>query len=222
MNKNFYNEDEKFKNLINDLKDLPKVNAPDDFEFKLMMKIQNGQFEKMKKEEKSFSIFKFLAPALGISFAAIMLFVLFPFNNIEDIDPLMQEPLPYQANISQQAASIPNSINEEKITEPFASKETAKENSLANKAGQLTQSSVNQIPLNPRNNVNLDDAISGNKVSRGNLERGSLVSSGQDQFGFNEFLVLEQPDSASAARHKAIQDSIKESRKKKLNQKLSK
>ncbi|KUO63334.1 hypothetical protein APF79_10045 [bacterium BRH_c32] len=213
MNKNFYNEDEKFKNLINDLKDLPKVNASDDFEFKLMMKIQNGQFEKTEKKEKSFSLFKFLAPAFGISFAAIMLFVLFPFSNIEEIDPLMQEPLPYQANISREAASISKPINEEKITEPNKTKETGKQNSALGNPNQVAQSSINQFPLNPRNNINIDDAISGSKSNRGNLERGALVSSGQDQFGFNEFLVLEQPDSASAARHKAIQDSIKEARK---------
>ncbi|MFA7289826.1 MAG: hypothetical protein WC055_13195 [Melioribacteraceae bacterium] len=214
MNKNLYNEDAKFKNLINDLKDLPKVNASDDFEFKLMMKIQNGQFAKEEKKERTFSVFKFLAPALGISFVAIMLFVLFPFNNLEEIDPLMQEPLPYQANISKNATSIPNPINEEKIIEPSAAKEATKKSSTVGDPNQVAQSSFNQIPLNPRNNINLDDVISGNKKTRGNLERGSLVSSGQDQFGFNEFLVLEQPDSASAARHKAIQDSIKEARKK--------
>ncbi|MDX9923116.1 MAG: hypothetical protein RBS48_00015 [Ignavibacteriaceae bacterium] len=214
MNQNLYNEDEKFKNLINDLKDLPKVNASDDFEFKLMMKIQNGQFEKTQKKEKSFSVFKFLAPALGISFVAILLFVLFPFSNIDEIDPLMQEPLPYQANISREATSISKPINEEKITEPNKTKETGKQNSALGNPNQVAQSSINQFPLNPRNNINIDDAISGSKSNRGNLERGALVSSGQDQFGFNEFLVLEQPDSAAAARHKAIQDSIKEARKK--------
>ncbi len=213
MNQNLYNKDEKFKNLINDLKDLPKVNAPDDFEFKLMMKIQNGQFEKTEKKEKSFSVFKFLAPALGISFVAILLFVLFPFSNIDEIDPLMQEPLPYQANISREATSISKPVNEDKIVEPNKTKESEKKNSDLDNS-QIAQSAVNQFPINPRNNINIDDAISGSKKNRGNLERGALVSSGQDQFGFNEFLVLEQPDSVAAARHKAIQDSIKEARKK--------
>ena len=42
MGKNFYNlEETEFKETIDKLKSLPKVDAPDNFEYNLMVKINN-------------------------------------------------------------------------------------------------------------------------------------------------------------------------------------
>jgi hypothetical protein len=42
------NMDNGYEKLIKDLKKLPKVDAPDNFEYNLMTRIQNGQFETKK------------------------------------------------------------------------------------------------------------------------------------------------------------------------------
>jgi len=84
MKKNIYNfNEEKFTNVIETLKELPKVNAPDDFEFNLMLKIQNGQFETEKEEKRQSKLLWILTPA-ALVVTTVILFIVFtgtPINN---------------------------------------------------------------------------------------------------------------------------------------------
>ena len=50
MEKKDYNIDSKQSKLIEDLKSLPKIKAPENFEYNLMTRIQNQNFGDVKKE----------------------------------------------------------------------------------------------------------------------------------------------------------------------------
>ncbi|NMB83090.1 MAG: hypothetical protein GYA14_14855, partial [Ignavibacteria bacterium] len=64
MGINIYNDEEKqFSKLIKDLKELPKVEAPDNFEFQLMTRIQNKNFGENPLPREKFNLVKFFAPS---------------------------------------------------------------------------------------------------------------------------------------------------------------
>ena len=76
----FYNnkEEEKFSNLLSDLKKLPKIEAPENFEFNLMTRIQNRNFTPVEEERQKFNIFKFLAPSVAVLATAVLFFIFYP------------------------------------------------------------------------------------------------------------------------------------------------
>ena len=77
---NFYNEEKKYSKLVNDLKNLPHIKAPENFEFNLMTRIENKNFGDSKiPKTTSFNIFKFLAPSAIVLTAFILFFIFFSF-----------------------------------------------------------------------------------------------------------------------------------------------
>ena len=66
MKKNYDDHENYFPDLKKDLKNLPKVNAPENFEFNLMTRIQNKNFGTMEDKRTKFSWIKFLTPALAL------------------------------------------------------------------------------------------------------------------------------------------------------------
>ena len=71
MNEEKFTDDNEFKELKKLLKDLPKVNAPDNFEFNLMTKIQNKSFE-VKSEKKKGWLTWSLTPAIAFAMSVIL------------------------------------------------------------------------------------------------------------------------------------------------------
>jgi hypothetical protein len=84
-------EEKKYEKLISDLKNLPKVNAPPNFESNLWRKINSS--EKSKKEsfwDKLFSPAK-LIPA-GVAVAAIIIFFVMDIKSNQPEDPFSLQP----------------------------------------------------------------------------------------------------------------------------------
>ena len=81
-------EDKKFENLINDLKNLRRIDAPDNFEFRLQTKLQNTSSE----EKLSIPKTKKLIPAFALASIIILLFIIYsPFADDYE-DPFQIQP----------------------------------------------------------------------------------------------------------------------------------
>lgn len=101
MSKKFY-DDNNFKDLLNDLKNLPKIDTPDDFEFKLMAKIQNKNFGS-SNQESEFTLIKFLKPALSLVGVLLIFFVFTLVNQNQKSDDLIK------SNINNKVGSVADS-----------------------------------------------------------------------------------------------------------------
>ncbi len=86
------NSEEKYSKIIAMLKNLPEEKAPEDFEFRLMTKIENGNFELSGGNAKqSFPVWVF-APALAIVFSAVVFFIVFDSMQFTNSGSLFPEP----------------------------------------------------------------------------------------------------------------------------------
>lgn len=142
MGINIYNDNEKkLSETLNALKELPKVNAPDDFEFNLMIKITNGEFEPEAEEKRQSKLLWILTPA-ALVVTAVILFVTFSKSELD------QQLTPLQNQGSIYAGKVGDSASKTKITPKLA------ENQASRKKLQ------NRIPdpVRPQNN-NTDPAF---------------------------------------------------------------
>ena len=106
MGKNVYSDNDKiYSELISDLKNLPKVKAPDNFEYNLMIKIQNEDFSEKKERSPSRLLYWILTPSSALA-AAVLLFV-FIVNPVNSLDENLLEANP----------QILSSINTESVLE---------------------------------------------------------------------------------------------------------
>ena len=81
-------EEKKFERLINDLKNLRKAEAPDNFEFKLQTKLQNISEEEFLPTKKTNK----LIPAFAFASIVVLLFIIYrPFED-EYEDPFQIQP----------------------------------------------------------------------------------------------------------------------------------
>ena len=78
MNNIYNTEDSKQTDLLKDLKALPKINAPENFEFNLMTRIQNKNFGLVEDEKPTFNFIKVFAPSAAVVTVIILFFVFYP------------------------------------------------------------------------------------------------------------------------------------------------
>lgn len=80
-------EEKKFEKLINDLKNLSKIEAPDNFEFLLQNKINNFIEKEFPETRRNFN----LIPIFAFTSIIVILFLIFQPSD-EYVDPLQIEP----------------------------------------------------------------------------------------------------------------------------------
>ena len=66
---------EKFKDVINTLKELPQISAPVDFEINLKRKINTIEPLPLPKRERYYEFSKSLVPAFGLSAIIFLIFL---------------------------------------------------------------------------------------------------------------------------------------------------
>ncbi|MEG8946020.1 hypothetical protein [Rosettibacter firmus] len=210
MEINGYNDDElKFIKLLKDLKELPKIKAEDNFEYNLMIRIQNGNFGNLEEEFKPrYGIIKFIIPSAIVSI--IILFILFFPTNEQVIDnPLMSDPPKISEKENIDNSQIFSS-NVEQITTPKlkVKKGEIQSGSTSKKSNTSTNPAI-KYPINQTRSVSLDEYISGENARVNNLQRGTVVSSGEEVFEFDRFLMPQQLDKESIEKYRRMIDSIK-------------
>lgn len=210
-------EEEKFSDVINALKSLPKVKADDNFEFNLMTRIKNKNFE-LHTPEKVFFVKRIFAPAAALAFSVLIVFFLMNDSGGNLENPFLMEP-----SIRQDFSAVKSDTIE--LRSPSQNFDLAEQPGQNMAAQTTTNSGVVrvvvqpsdavtvepvQLPFNDEDAVDLDSFVSGeSENSRTNLSRGSLVSGGNSASGFDGFLLSERPSKECIESHKARLDSLK-------------
>lgn len=84
-------ENNEFEKLQNLLRELPKVGTPDNFEYKLMTRIHNKNFE-IKSEKKKNIFFWVYTPALALVASVILIFFVFTDSDVDSENPWNSQP----------------------------------------------------------------------------------------------------------------------------------
>lgn len=203
MNDKKITDDSEFIELKKLLKEIPKVDAPDNFEFELMTRIQNQNFE--IKHEKKKNIFSWaLTPALA--FAASVFLVFFLFTGEEDLhdNPWNIAPQLINDNIAEVQKNQPKLSVIEKNTD-------AKLNKLSsNKTGQKELATnnpmVKEFPFDKESSVNLDEVLQSEQNINAGIGSAHLASSSNnnnsrfDGFFLREIKEIPRKDSLESKK----------------------
>lgn len=206
----FYNnnEEQKFSNLLADLKKLPKIEAPENFEFNLMTRIQNGNFEQAKEERQRFNLLKFLAPSAAVLATVLLFFIFYPQQQE------IQTEIAKKQSVTD-TQSIASNTSAKKIESLFSKPEKNTATEVDNLNQQSTQSTTkSSIPakqtviFNPRKTVSVDDYISGTNTSQNTGLRNSVVNSGERPIS-DGFFVERQADKKTIEKYRNQLDSLR-------------
>lgn len=218
--------DEKFADTIQLLKGLDKIKAPDNFEYNLMVKIENRDFDNVRSEKSSWRLTWVLPPVAALSLTAIVLFFVLSEQPSDFENPLLSPPM-LRAEF-QSASEYPSGPVEYVAKETNASLSTSKkvysEKKSANSAVDADNFKVvlqaNDVvvrekvdyPFDNSNNVNLDSYIDGNGANNANNSKAQLVGgSGYPVYDFNGFVVREKIDRKTIEKYRSTLDSLKNS-----------
>jgi hypothetical protein len=214
MGINIYNDEEKkYSKLIEDLKELPEVKAPDNFEFLLMTRIQNKNFENEKALKEPFNFIKFFAPSAVVVSIIILFFIFLPGNDTQYENPLMSDPSQIASQIDHKNNSD-GDVNNQKVSE--RNNITESKEPLSSRSYNVTVNPNDAVikqsekyPIFRNRSVALDDYISGESSKRNSLQRGNVVKSGDDASEFDGFFIREEPDQKTIEKYRLMLDSVK-------------
>lgn len=205
MSEFYKNEEEKFSKLVSDLKTLPKIEAPDNFEFNLMTRIQNKNFGEIRDTIPTFNWFKFLAPSAAVMASVLLFFIFYP----------QSEEIPTQiANQNQlvDSQALAGKSSDKKFESLFSTddkKSSIKKSVESNSNIAQTQlSGKSSFPLNQRRSVSVDDYISGANSNQNSSARSSIVNSGENPMT-DGFRVENKLDKKTIEKFRAELDSLK-------------
>lgn len=211
--KNIYNEDDKkYAGMIEDLKNLPKIETPENFEYNLMTRIQNKNFENVPIDKPAFSWVKFLAPSAVVVTAIILLFILIPSN--QQIDYQLSTPdnnIASKSNTDIAPGDILNQVQPQDSKSGESAAEASKSSPL--NADNKMKNANPRVPFGYSRSVSLDDYITGSN-RQNNLQRGNVVNSGNSEAPFDGFFVVEKPDQSPLMKERARIDSVKNAKAK--------
>ncbi len=225
MEENFYNDESKYGELINLLKGLPKVDTPDNFEYNLMTKINNGNFN-LNTKESGFFFGRYFLPATGL--VAVFLIAFFVLNNpgTDENNPFLQEP-PALKELSASASS-PKIINDviiaQKPVETINGKKSAQTGEVVKsktkkavrvvvKPNDVISKEVVDLPFDPAKSVSVDEKIAEQTAVSSTNKRSALVGGASNGFGFDGFYIREKIDRKYLEIWKAKLDSIKKAQR---------
>ncbi|MEW6701708.1 MAG: hypothetical protein AB1298_03225 [Bacteroidota bacterium] len=200
MNTIYDENEKKHSQMIKNLKELPQIKAPENFDYNLMTRIRNKNFSSFEEERKHFSWGKFLAPSAIVVTAIILFFIFLPPSQ-EINNSILVQP---QRVDSQSIVGSSNVIKKENANL------SQRSNSPAAPASEAAiPKTRTRLPINNPRAISLDDYISGGNINQKEIERGNVVKSGNEPAEFDEFFVTEKPDQKTLEKYRAKIDSIK-------------
>ena len=201
MKKHYNNiEENKHQKIIGLLKELPKISTPDNFEYKLMLKIKNGNFELTDSKIRRSGFSWMFIPAAAVVSSFIIMFFIYNQNvNPESENPLMSKPQmrptvvigePALTDESDDAVSDRATLTESEPIVPVEGNEFTTESDSYRVFLQpndvVTKTPV-ELPFNDESSLEVDNFISGDRRGDGNSYRDRLVNAGEMDFEFNGF-----------------------------------
>jgi hypothetical protein len=207
----FYNnnEEQQFSNLLTDLKKLPKIEAPENFEFNLMTRIQNRNFGKSEEERPKFNLLKFLAPSAAVLATVVLFFIFYPQQKE------IQTQITKQQNVTD-SQSIAGNTSNKNIESLFSQKSThdvqRKDNGRVEQEVVVgSQPSKSQPIFNQRRSVSVDDYISGVNSNQNPGLKSNVVNSGDEPI-VDGFLIEKKTDKKTIEKYRNEVDSLKRAR----------
>lgn len=209
MGKLYNNEENEHHELIKTLRDLPRVKAPDNFEYNLLVKIKNKNFDSAKSYKRKVFTGWRLIPAAALVFSVVIIFFIFTGNNDENENPFMENPRPREnvTPVSNDAAIAGEITEEEKKSAP--SEELIPGNQVAGVQGEQNNSEAKVFPFSRNNDVEIDKFLNGEKLPRSEVRSPVLVGNSR----FNGFGIREQTSQKEILEMKAKFDSVMKSTK---------
>jgi len=214
--KQFYNEEEtKYSKLLNDLKSLPQIKAPENFEFNLMTRIENKNFGDSKLPKQKFNLLKFLAPSAAVVAMFILFIIFYPAS--EEI----KNEIAKQPSVADTQTLIEKSIASQQTQIPQLTK-TEKKKTLGSgningslEASNSSSSAKSKLQnfINSQRSVSVDDYLSGATVTNRNMQRGNVIKSG-DEPVVDGFFVEKQTDKQFIEKYRAALDSLRKAQQK--------
>ncbi len=193
----FSQEELKFHRLIKDLKKLPKVKAPENFEYELMIKIQNGNFEREKIRSANSKLWG-LIPASALALSVIILFFVFNENSSVDESIFNFEPI----SAKEIAANNSNSIEL-----PLVGKDNHNAKVIL-QPNDVVKIQRKKAPLIAGRGVSVDDNIA-NKNNASNFSNNvRMVNMNPINSAFNGFYRRIERNKYEIKRLKAKLDSL--------------
>lgn len=209
------NQEERYSDVIKLLKNLPEEQAPPDFEFRLMTKIENGNYELSTfKDKNGFPVWVF-APATAVVLSAIVFFVIFDSLQFTNNSPLFPEPKLREevTENTPEAKEYISKSSESALGSSEAVKVIVEPNDV------VVTKKIAHPEFAPGKAVNLDNVFANGKIKGGTKLSGPnrLVGSSNDPyFEFNGFYtVKENGDSLKKVKSKI--DSMKKVSKERVN-----
>jgi hypothetical protein len=203
MNDKKITDDSEFSELKKLLKEIPKVDAPDNFEFELMTRIQNQNFE--IKHEKKKNIFSWaLTPA--IAFAASVFLIFFVFAGEDDLhdNPWNIAPQLINDNIAEVQTNQPKLSIKEKNSDVKLNKQTS--NKIERKGLSTSNPMVKDFPFDKESSVNLDEVLQSEQNINADIGSAQLASSSNnnnsrfDGFFLREIKEIPRKDSLESKK----------------------
>ncbi len=215
MEKDLYNNNEsEFSEVIGFLKNLPKIDAPENFEFNLNTRIQNGNFTLSQKEQVPKWLTWGLGPVAALTLSAIVFFFVISDSGLQTENLLMQNPeLRQSVNVVENSGDV------------NASKTVSEKNEMSERNSNKLKAIIEpndvviakrtDFPFNNSNSIDLDAYINGNKGTSQNGGNIKTVSSGPASVGFNGFgiPVKISPSKLAAMRNRIDSLNAKNSAK---------
>lgn len=206
MNDKKFTDDNEFSELKKLLKEIPKVDAPDNFEFELMTRIQNQNFE--IKYEKKKNIFSWaLTPA--IAFAASVFLIFFIFTGEDDLhdNPWNIAPRLIDENIAEVQNIQPKISVNGKNADTKLNKSTSKK--IENKRLATNNFKVKDFPFDKESSVNLDEVLQTEQKLNAGIGSAQLASSSNnsrfDGFFLREIKEIPRKDSLESKKDSTTQ-----------------
>lgn len=201
---NYNDNEEKFSETLKSLKELPKVNAPDDFEFNLMMKITNGEFAPEVEEKRQSKLLWILAPA-GLVVTTLILFITFSKSDLDQqLNPIQNQGSIYAGKVGDSVAKKKQVLAENKVPRKKVQTQTAApvQNQQIFPDPNIFVKDYSLSPLSQEGSYNLDNLAQG----RGNenvttVKRGNGIP--------DEFLLKSDKAQNSLKAKNAVKDSLK-------------
>jgi hypothetical protein len=129
------NGEDQYKDVINLLKELPKIKAPDNFELSVMTRIHNQNFDIERDKSNEFTVWGFLKPAAVVTLTAVIVFFVIDLSTIDVQNPLLTKPEPMDVSFSDEEESF--SLQKEFIVEESVEPERKKKDEAHSAAAEM-------------------------------------------------------------------------------------
>lgn len=206
MSEERFSDDSEFKELKKLLKDLPKVNTPDNFEFNLMTKIQNKSFEVKSEKKKSWLTWS-LTPAIAFAMSVFLIFFVFTREEESEDNPWNTLPQLMEENVVEAETPI---TDKDQVGNKVVKNEIVKTRTSKNLA--VSKKIKEDYPFEEKSSINFDEYLEADAPQSSGA--GPQLAGSQNS-PFDGFFLRQRRDAQERDSVKKEKDSLSQPEKEK-------